>query len=608
MADESTLITIPVEHERDVVIARRRAWEIAEQLGFDPQDRNRIATAVSEIARNAYNYAGGGAATFSLLTDPQHSALVITIIDRGSGIRNLDEIMAGRYQSLTGMGIGIIGARRLMDGFDINSTPKKGTTIRLLKRLPASARHLSREAVSQLVNHLGRISPDTEYEEFRRQNQDLMRALDELGRRNDEMGRLNKELEDTNRGVIALYAELDERAERLREADELKSRFLSHMSHEFRTPLNSIVALSRLLLDRTDGELNEEQVKQVEFIRRSALDLSELVNDLLDLAKVEAGRTDVTIAGFTVESLFGALRGVLRPLLSESASQQISLLFDMPHEEIELLSDEGKVAQILRNLISNALKFTERGAVRVSADSSPDDQWVTFVVSDSGIGIAAEDQPLIFQEFGQAKNRLQGTVKGTGLGLPLSRRLTELLGGSLLASSAPGVGSIFTVTIPRQHAETPESLRRSASDADSKAPPLHCLLIDDEASSRYVIRKLLPKESYNISETESGSNGIAWAQDNPPDIILLDLVMREMSGFEVLNRLRSIPATRNIPVIIITSKVLTAAEQQNLVEQQAQMISKEGLRADLLISNIFGVLAQAAERTRLYDPQMNNNG
>jgi signal transduction histidine kinase/CheY-like chemotaxis protein len=608
MANESALITVPIEHERDVVIARRRAWEIAEQLGFDPQDRNRIATAVSEIARNAYNYAGSGAVTFSVQTTPHAPALVITISDKGPGIRNLDDIMAGRYRSTTGMGIGIIGARRLMDGFDIDSTPKKGTAIRLTKCMPPHAPQLSRESVDDLVNRLGRISPGTEYEEFRRQNQDLMRALDELGRRNDEMERLNKELEDTNRGVIALYAELDERAERLREADELKSRFLSHMSHEFRTPLNSIAALTRMLLERNDGDLNDEQVKQVEFIRHSALELTDVVNDLLDLAKVEAGRTDVTIAEFTVESLFGALRGVLRPLLSESAGHQISLLFDIPEQQIALLGDEGKVAQILRNLISNALKFTEQGVVRVSADISPDAAWVTFVVSDSGIGIEAEDLPLIFQEFGQAKNRLQGKVKGTGLGLPLSRRLTELLGGSLLVSSAPGIGSIFTVTIPRQHAETPESLRHPASDADSNRRPLRCLVIDDEESSRYVIRRLLPEGSYSISETDSGSEGIARAEASRPDIILLDLVMREMSGFDVLGRLRSIPATQNIPVIIITSKALTADEQQNLVELQAQLISKEKLTGDHLISNIFGMLAHAAERTRHYDPRINNNG
>ena len=179
------------------------------------------------------------------------------------------------------------------------------------------------------------------------------------------MQQLNRELEDTNRGVVALYAELDERADHLRRADELKSRFLSNMSHEFRTPLNSILALSRLLLARSDGELTPEQEKQVHFIRKAAENLTELVNDLLDLAKVEAGKTVVTPVEFAVADLFGALRGMLRPLLVGDA---VALVFeDAAGHAAELYTDEGKVSQILRNFISNAIKFTERGEVRVWA-------------------------------------------------------------------------------------------------------------------------------------------------------------------------------------------------------------------------------------------------
>ena len=164
--------------------------------------------------------------------------------------------------------------------------------------------------------------------------------------------------------MVALYAELDERADHLRRADELKSKFLSHMSHEFRTPLNSILALSRLLLDRSDGELTEEQETQVRFIRKAAQNLTELVDDLLDLAKVEAGKTVVVASEFTVSSLFGALRGMLRPLLVGDA---VALVFEESADLPPLDTDEGKVSQILRNFISNALKFTERGEVRVWA-------------------------------------------------------------------------------------------------------------------------------------------------------------------------------------------------------------------------------------------------
>ncbi len=239
------------------------------------------------------------------------------------------------------------------------------------------------------------------------------------------MTRLNRELEDTNRGVVALYAELDERADHLRRADEVKTRFLSNMTHEFRTPLNSIQALTRLLLDRVDGELTTEQERQVHFIRKAAESLSELVNDLLDLAKVAAGKVVVRPAEFEVSDLFGALRGMLRPLLLGAS---VNLVFEEPETLPPLRTDEAKVSQILRNFISNAPKFTERGEVRVSARLEPGGASVLFSVADTGIGIAPEDQATLFQEFAQIENPLQRKVKGTGLGLPLSKKLAELLG------------------------------------------------------------------------------------------------------------------------------------------------------------------------------------
>src|SRR5262249_53820018 len=214
---------------------------------------------------------------------------------------------------------------------------------------------------------------------------ELMQSLEEIRRRDEESKQLNQELGDTNRGVVALYAELDERAEQLRQASELKTRFLSNMSHEFRTPLNSVLALSRLLLDRIDGQLTAEQERQVGYIRRSAESLLDMVNDLLDLAKVEAGKVDVKSSRFTVSNLFGGLRGALKPLMT---SPSVELVFDAPRDVPELYTDEGKLTQILRNLISNALKFTEAGEVTVTARHDDESGTIRFAVRDTGIGIA----------------------------------------------------------------------------------------------------------------------------------------------------------------------------------------------------------------------------
>ncbi len=196
-----------------------------------------------------------------------------------------------------------------------------------MKLLPRRAGLVGAAEPARIAADLAGHEPRNPVEEIQRQNQELLGALQELGQRQEELVALNRELEDTNRGVVALYAELDEKADHLRRADELKSRFLSNMSHEFRTPVNSIQALSRMLLERVDGDLTVEQERQVTFIRQAADALSELVNDLLDIAKVEAGKTVVRPVDFEVENLFGALRGMLRPLL---VNESVALVFDDP--------------------------------------------------------------------------------------------------------------------------------------------------------------------------------------------------------------------------------------------------------------------------------------
>ncbi len=258
---------------------------------------------------------------------------------------------------------------------------------------------------------------------------------------------LNTELAETNQGVVALYAELDDKAIALREASELKSRFLSYMSHEFRTPLGSIRSIARILLDHMDGTLTGEQTKQVKFIQQAAVELSETVNDLLDLAKIEAGRISISPAWFELVDLFEAIRGMFKPLLTNDA---VSLILEEPAQMPRLYTDDKKLSQILRNFISNALKFTSSGEIRVSARCSKENE-VTFAVADTGIGIAPEHHQAIFKDFVQIDSPLQRKWRGTGLGLSLSKKLAELLGGSVAMHSEPGVGSRFSVTLPLRY-------------------------------------------------------------------------------------------------------------------------------------------------------------
>jgi signal transduction histidine kinase len=274
---------------------------------------------------------------------------------------------------------------------------------------------------------------------------DVERLRAELVARDAELARLRKELAETNSGVLALYAELEAQAEALRRASDLKSSFLSNVSHELRTPIASVINLSRLLLDEElgGGKLDAEQRRQVGYIARAGETLLEMVNSLLDLARIEAGRMEVLVRPLLVGEVLSTLRGMFRPLVTR---QDVSLVIEEPETRLTMHSDEGKLAQILRNLVGNALKFTERGEVRLHTSTEP--EWISFIVSDTGIGIPDEHLERVFREFEQVPNALQAAAKGVGLGLPLSRSLAELLGGTLTVMSAPGEGSRFTLRLP----------------------------------------------------------------------------------------------------------------------------------------------------------------
>ncbi|MFB2919218.1 ATP-binding protein [Aerosakkonema funiforme] len=593
----TTLLSIEIHSEQDVVMSRQLARDIAQALGFDSQDQTRIATAVSEIARNSFQYAKGGKVEFwmnghapsivascqdtseagsniaALKVSPEglktlpncEQVLLISVEDKGTGIANIKQILDGNYKSQTGMGLGIVGSKRLMDRFEIASSPDDGTKVVMGKNLPKRAAILTAKRLAEITQQLAIKYPDNSFsisgetkflsrptsqlfEEIKRQNQELIRTLEELRKRQEELNQINRELEDTNRGVVALYAELDEKAEFLQRANELKTHFLSNMSHEFRTPLNSILSLSRMLLDRLDGELSAEQEKQVIFIRKSAESLLDLVNDLLDLAKVEAGKIVVHTSEFEVRDLFATLRGMLRPLLSYNSS--ISLIIEEPTDIPTLHTDEAKVAQILRNFISNALKYTEKGEVIVKALRNGNN--VVFSVADTGIGIAPKDRERIFEEFIQVDSYIQKHVKGTGLGLSLSRRLAELLGGSVSVESEVGVGSIFFATIPLVYGNVTE--RESAANTNwqlnSMREPI--LAIEDNEETLFTYQKYFEKSIYQLMAAQSLKEARQALKFFKPKAVILDILLKEENAWDFISEIKSKSATQDIPICAIT--------------------------------------------------------
>ena len=538
-------LSLAIESELDVVAARQRAREIAGICGFALQDQARISTAISELARNVYNYAGKGRIEFSIegSTSPQVFKMVIE--DKGPGIPHIDVVLSGTYQSTTGMGIGLIGAKRLMDQFSID-TSKTGTTIVLNKLFPSGSPVLTPQMIGALSSKLSQLAPNLSLSEIQHQNRELLRTLDELNARQKQLLQLTQELEDTNRGVVALYAELDEKADHLRRADELKSRFLSNMSHEFRTPLSSIRALAKLLLDKVDGELTSEQEKQVEFILKGAVSLSELVNDLLDIAKIEAGKSEVRPITFVVNDMFSALRGMLKPLL---VSDKLTLNFHATNKELELYQDEAKVSQILRNFISNALKFTESGSIDVNVDI--DKEFVTFSVKDTGLGIEEQHLGLIFEEFSQVENRLQKGVKGTGLGLPLCKNLALLLQGQVAVKSEIGIGSTFSVSLPIQYQEKYEVVNaESVLITDERIP---VMIIEDVEYEQLVYEKYLVGTEFKPIPVKSLWEAEAKWHQVKPAAVLLDIMLKGEDSWRWLTDLKSDEERRKLPVIIASS-------------------------------------------------------
>jgi signal transduction histidine kinase len=450
--DSIRILNLGIEGPQDVVTVRQRARQLSSMLGFGQQEQVRIATAVSEVARCVCRHVYGGRALFTLDQSGRRRELVVTIRDNGGAERVA--LQSGAEPDVLGkqFDTAIITARRLMDSCEVSYQADHALTVSMVKALqpgqPVDPDHLA-----ALGAQLAASPAATSFSEVQQQNHELAGALAELRERQDDLLALTRELEDTNRGVVALYAEIEEKAERIRKADEMKSRFLSNTSHELRTPLSSIRALAQLLLDRMDGDLSVEQERQIMFIASAANDLSTLVNDLLDLAKIEAGKVEISIAPIDVGNLFSALKGMLRPL---AQNPRVELQFVEPAEPVTFMSDDGKVAQILRNFVSNALKFTEDGEVAVRLEAHPDPDLIRFAVTDTGIGIKPDHLHLIFEEFSQIEHPLQRGAKGTGLGLPLCRQLAALLGGQVEVRSTAGAGSTFTLTLPRRSALQPE--------------------------------------------------------------------------------------------------------------------------------------------------------
>jgi signal transduction histidine kinase len=487
-------------------------------------------------------------------------------LDEGKLLITMDHVLGADFARSEGLEL----AGRLVDAVTLDAEHGRVT---LARRLPP---HAPRRPVDQIRELLAGMAPVSALDELRQQNKELASSLEDVLRRNAELeetnsgvlalyNQLSVELEETNRGVVALYAELDEKSAQLRQAGEARSRFWATVSHELRTPLNSIIGLVRLMIGPGSEPLSEEQARQVRFVGGSAETLLELVGELLDMAKAESGRLDPQSSVVHLPTLANHLRLTMQPT---SEPGDVTLCVDIAPDVAEVYTDEVMLVRILRNLLSNALKFTQEGEVRLSAHSDTATDEVIITVTDTGIGISQEYLTTVFEEFFQVPSALQVKAKGTGLGLPYARRLAEALGGTLELASDVGRGTSVTMRLPH-HDGTPEVAR--------------VLVADDDEAFRAAARRMLYGFAVEVEEAGDGLAALEMMTASPPDVILLDMLMPRLDGNALLQRMAEDDALGRVGVVVVTIRPDTAPPGH-------PVLSKLGLRRDQLLQAVRGAV------------------
>jgi signal transduction histidine kinase len=453
------ILTVAIKREHDLLLARKRGRQIAQTLGFSNGDTTRITTAISEMARNAFEYAGGGTTTFSVESHGRdHQELVIRMADTGPGIADVNAVLSPEFQSSTGMGVGIRGTRVLMDRFAIESIVGSGTTIVMAKQLPWSAPGFGSNDVARLVENLAKSADASPLDEMHAQNQELLHTLEELTNRNVEVERL-----------VLVAASARERAEAAQQVAErslvVRERFMALTTHELRTPLNAIIGYLELLDMELAGNITEKQADYFKRIARASKHLLSVTNDFLEMAKGDAGKLQVARHTGAARQVIAEAAALIAP---QAAARDLTIKLEDGADLVTYLGDSNRVRQVLVNLLGNAVSFTPKGGhVEIAAElvefppagvelgAGP---WCVIRVADSGPGIPASKLLHVFEPFVQLSANGQSTRKGSGLGLTVSRQLALLMGGDLTVESGES-GAVFTLWLSTAPARSPEEAR-----------------------------------------------------------------------------------------------------------------------------------------------------
>ncbi|MEI6647828.1 MAG: response regulator [bacterium] len=418
-----------------------------------------------------------------------------------------------------------------------------------------------------------------------------------LEQQNRELGTQKRELVSQAAEMTVQNTELEMQKRQLGEANRLKSAFLSNMSHELRTPLNSVIALSGVLRRRLAATLPLEEQSYLEIIERNGKGLLALINDILDLSRIEAGREEVSVSHCSVRELADELVAMIEP---QAIEKKIALLNQVSVDLPLITTDPDKLRHILQNLIGNAVKFTEKGQITVAAEVKRSEMRIA--VTDTGIGISAEQVPYIFDEFRQADDSTSRKYGGTGLGLAIAKKYAKLLDGCITVESTLGQGSTFTLQIPLKLAlpsidQSHETGRYSSKRLTGLMPvPLGqgqtILVVEDNESAIIQLADILQTQGYRVVVAHNGQEALAQIAQTLPDAMILDLMMPEVDGFEVLKAIRGMERTAHLPVLILTAKLVTRDELSFLTGNHIhQLIQKGDIHKDGLLTEVSRMVA-----------------
>ena len=604
-----TILKVAIEREADVVAVRQRARRIAELLGFETQDQTRIATAVSEIARNAFSYAGGGRAEFALTgaADPQR--LVIRMSDTGPGIGDIEAILAGRYKSTTGLGLGLIGARRLMGGFTVESETGKGTTVALDKALPRRRPPISPPMLVEIARRLAAETTGEPLSEIRAQNQELLLSLDELQAKQEETNRLNDELESTNKGVVALYAELDRKAieleglnttleervtttiaeresalDALRQSQKMEviGQLTGGIAHDFNNLLQIVTGNLEILARNLPEEAGRLR-RAAENAMRGAQRCAALTHRLLAFSR----RQPLDPKPIDVNRLVAGMSDLLRRTLGEPIAIETVLAGGLWRVE----ADPNQLENALLNLAVNARDAMSGGGrltietanTRLDEAYALDNvevtpgQYVALCVTDTGHGMSKTVLARVFEPFFTTKD----VGQGTGLGLSMVYGFVKQSGGHLKLYSEEGEGTTVKLYLPRRFGIVSDEEAPSATTIAEGRKEEVILVVEDDDDVRAYSAEILRELGYDVLEAQDGASALQlMGGPRKPDLLFTDVVLPGgMTGRELADKAcADRPALR---VLFTTGYARNAIVHHGRLDPDVQMIGKPFTFADL---------------------------